>query len=99
MLDFLEGIKGIHPGIFVHSVYIEEELDKDRQAGFVRLSVCPVLMGWLTSLAVRKRERPSRARSGTAGKHNGAGRRVRRDWVLARCVGCHSTNGLQRQRG
>lgn len=36
MLDFLEGIKVIHPGIYVHSVYIEEELDKDRKAGFVR---------------------------------------------------------------
>ncbi|KAJ3713399.1 palmitoyl-protein thioesterase [Lentinula raphanica] len=34
MLEFVSMIKNVHPGIFVHSVYIEEELDKDRQAGF-----------------------------------------------------------------
>lgn len=37
MLEFASMIKNVHPGIFVHSVYIEEELDKDRQAGFVRV--------------------------------------------------------------
>jgi palmitoyl-protein thioesterase len=35
MLQFVEEIKTVHPGIFVHSIYIEEDLDKDRQAGFV----------------------------------------------------------------
>ncbi|KAK7051405.1 hypothetical protein VNI00_004905 [Paramarasmius palmivorus] len=34
MLDFADMIKEVHPGIFIHSVYIEEDLDKDRQAGF-----------------------------------------------------------------
>ncbi|KAG6920103.1 hypothetical protein DXG01_010171 [Tephrocybe rancida] len=34
MLEFASIIKDIHPGIFVHSVYIEEDLDKDRKAGF-----------------------------------------------------------------
>ncbi|KAJ7928596.1 palmitoyl-protein thioesterase [Mycena leptocephala] len=34
MLQFAEEIKTVHPGIFVHSIYIEEDLDKDRQAGF-----------------------------------------------------------------
>ncbi|KAK1229218.1 ATPase with role in protein import into the ER [Marasmius sp. AFHP31] len=34
MLEFFKMIQGVHPGIFIHSVYIEEELDKDRQAGF-----------------------------------------------------------------
>lgn len=27
-------IKQVHPGIFIHSIFIEEDLDKDRQAGF-----------------------------------------------------------------
>ncbi|KAJ7251799.1 palmitoyl-protein thioesterase [Mycena haematopus] len=34
MLRFSEEIKTVHPGIFIHSIYIEEDLDKDRQAGF-----------------------------------------------------------------
>jgi len=34
MLQFAEEIKTVHPGIFVHSIYIEEDLDQDRQAGF-----------------------------------------------------------------
>ncbi|GLB37274.1 putative palmitoyl protein thioesterase [Lyophyllum shimeji] len=34
MLDFASRVKKIHPWIFVHSVYIEEEPDKDRNAGF-----------------------------------------------------------------
>ncbi|KAJ4468266.1 palmitoyl-protein thioesterase [Lentinula aciculospora] len=34
MLEFTSMIKNVHPNIFIHSVYIEEELDKDRQAGF-----------------------------------------------------------------
>lgn len=36
MLEFASMIKGVHPGIFVHSVYIEEDLSADRRAGFVR---------------------------------------------------------------
>ncbi|KAF7977768.1 hypothetical protein HWV62_2874 [Athelia sp. TMB] len=34
MLEFAEMIKKIHPGIFVHSIYIEEDLSSDRRAGF-----------------------------------------------------------------
>ncbi|CAA7259229.1 unnamed protein product [Cyclocybe aegerita] len=34
MLQFKSLIEEMHPGIFVHSVYIEDDLDKDRQAGF-----------------------------------------------------------------
>ncbi|KAF5386174.1 hypothetical protein D9615_002384 [Tricholomella constricta] len=34
MLEFASLIKDIYPGIFVHSIYIEEDLNKDRQAGF-----------------------------------------------------------------
>jgi len=34
MLDFVGRIKEIHPGIYVHSIFIEEDLGKDRQAGF-----------------------------------------------------------------
>lgn len=39
MLEFASLIKEVHPGIFIHLVYLEEELDKDRRAGFVRLSI------------------------------------------------------------
>ncbi|KAJ7782884.1 palmitoyl-protein thioesterase [Mycena metata] len=34
MLQFAEEVKTVHPGISVHLVYIGEDLDKDRQAGF-----------------------------------------------------------------
>lgn len=35
MLRFVSMVQDIHPGMFVHSVYIDEDLDKDRRAGFV----------------------------------------------------------------
>ncbi|KAJ7647520.1 palmitoyl-protein thioesterase [Roridomyces roridus] len=34
MLEFAQEIRGVHPGIFIHSVYLDEDLDKDRRAGF-----------------------------------------------------------------
>ncbi|KAI0035863.1 alpha/beta-hydrolase [Vararia minispora EC-137] len=34
MLEFAEMIKGVHDGIFVHSIYLDENLDEDRRAGF-----------------------------------------------------------------
>jgi len=34
MLEFVEMIKEVHPGIFVHSIYVEEDLSADRRAGF-----------------------------------------------------------------
>ncbi|PPQ98444.1 hypothetical protein CVT24_004123 [Panaeolus cyanescens] len=34
MVEFASRIKEIHPGIFIHSVYIEEDAGKDRDAGF-----------------------------------------------------------------
>ncbi|KAJ7497100.1 palmitoyl-protein thioesterase [Mycena latifolia] len=34
MLRFADEIKTVHPGIFIHSVYIDEDLDEDRRAGF-----------------------------------------------------------------
>ncbi|KAG8858007.1 hypothetical protein FRB96_005498 [Tulasnella sp. 330] len=34
MLEFIDMIKEVHPGIFVHSVYISEKEDDDRKAGF-----------------------------------------------------------------
>jgi palmitoyl-protein thioesterase len=36
MLQLSSRIKEMHPGIYVHSIYIDEDLDKDRRAGFVR---------------------------------------------------------------
>jgi hypothetical protein len=35
MLEFVSMIKDVHPGIFVHSIYIEEDLSADKRAGFV----------------------------------------------------------------
>ncbi|KAL5528296.1 hypothetical protein ACEPAF_7432 [Sanghuangporus sanghuang] len=34
MLEFAELIKGVHPGIFVHSIYLDKNLDADQRAGF-----------------------------------------------------------------
>ncbi|EIN11741.1 alpha/beta-hydrolase [Punctularia strigosozonata HHB-11173 SS5] len=34
MLEFIELIKETHPGIFIHSVYIEKDLEADRKAGW-----------------------------------------------------------------
>ncbi|TFK25516.1 palmitoyl-protein thioesterase [Coprinopsis marcescibilis] len=34
MVEFAGLIKEVHPGIFIHSVYIDQEEDKDRRAGF-----------------------------------------------------------------
>ncbi|KXN90178.1 Palmitoyl-protein thioesterase 1 [Leucoagaricus sp. SymC.cos] len=34
MLAFMKAIEKIHPGIFVHSIYIHEDLRDDRTAGF-----------------------------------------------------------------
>ncbi|KAF8995424.1 palmitoyl-protein thioesterase [Cyathus striatus] len=45
MLQFIKLIQDIHPNIFIHSVYIEEDLDRDRRAGFygdVNLQVAQV---------------------------------------------------------
>ena len=36
MVKFGELIEKIHPGIFIHSVYIEEDQEQDRRASFVR---------------------------------------------------------------
>jgi len=34
MLRFADEIKTVHPGIFIHSIYIDEDLEKDKRAGF-----------------------------------------------------------------
>ncbi|KII92487.1 hypothetical protein PLICRDRAFT_37259 [Plicaturopsis crispa FD-325 SS-3] len=34
MLEFADLVREVHPGIFVHNIYIDEKLDNDRQAGF-----------------------------------------------------------------
>ena len=36
MVEFGKLIEALRPGIFIHSLYIEEEQDQDRKAGFVR---------------------------------------------------------------
>ena len=36
MLEFQQAIKQIHPGIFIHSVYIHDDLGADRNAAIVR---------------------------------------------------------------
>lgn len=35
MLEFAELCRGVHPGMYVHNIYINEDLEKDQQAGFV----------------------------------------------------------------
>jgi hypothetical protein len=39
MLEFASMIKNVHPEIFVHSIYIEEDLSADQRAGFVRAMI------------------------------------------------------------
>ena len=34
MLEFVSLIKEVHPGIFVHSIHLDENLDADQRAGF-----------------------------------------------------------------
>ncbi|KAI0331191.1 alpha/beta-hydrolase [Cubamyces sp. BRFM 1775] len=34
MLEFMNLIKGMHPGIFIHSVYLNENIEEDERAGF-----------------------------------------------------------------
>lgn len=46
MDNFVDLIKGIHPGIFVHSVYINENQDEDKKAGFVSTLVGTGLSRW-----------------------------------------------------
>ena len=36
MLEFQQAIKQIHPGIFIHSIYIHDDLEADRNAAIVR---------------------------------------------------------------
>lgn len=38
MDSFVNLIKDVHPGIFVHSVYISEDMEEDKKAGFVSLA-------------------------------------------------------------
>lgn len=35
MVEFMNLIKEVHPGIFIHSVHIKDDLDEDQKAGFV----------------------------------------------------------------
>lgn len=36
MLEFMELIKKVHPGIFIHSVRVEETIEADQRAGWVK---------------------------------------------------------------
>ena len=35
MVEFCQLIEKVHPGIFIHSIYTEEDQKQDRKAGFV----------------------------------------------------------------
>ncbi|KAF8518754.1 alpha/beta-hydrolase, partial [Gautieria morchelliformis] len=34
MLEFMSLVRNIHPGLFIHSIYVEEDLDNDQRAGW-----------------------------------------------------------------
>lgn len=36
MLEFVQEVKEMHPGLFVHAIYIKEDNDDDRKATWVR---------------------------------------------------------------
>ena len=40
ILEFAELVRDVHPGLFVHSVYLDEDLDADLRNSFVRRDVC-----------------------------------------------------------
>lgn len=42
MTEFADLIKEIHPGLFVHSIYIDEDNEADQKAGFVRILMSPL---------------------------------------------------------
>ena len=35
MLEFADLIRGVHPGIYVHNIWVNEDMEKDQKAGFV----------------------------------------------------------------
>lgn len=35
MLQFADLIREVHPGIFVHNIWVNEDIEKDQKAGFV----------------------------------------------------------------
>lgn len=35
MLEFVSLIQEVHPGLFVYSIFVEEDLEQDKKAGFV----------------------------------------------------------------
>ena len=35
ILEFVQEVKDMHPGIFVHSIYLKEDSGEDRKAGYV----------------------------------------------------------------
>lgn len=37
MLEFMSLVRKIHPELFIHSIYVEEDLEKDQKAGWVGL--------------------------------------------------------------
>lgn len=37
MLEFISLVRKIYPGIFIHSIYVDKDLDKDQKAGWVGL--------------------------------------------------------------
>ena len=35
--DFMTRVEDIYPGIFIHSIYVDQDLKKDREASFVSM--------------------------------------------------------------
>lgn len=84
MVEFGELIAEMHPGIFIHSVYIEEDQEQDRRATFVRCMLLhPPSQFTHRSFVVRKREPTNRLRRSTDCEHHRTQRRFRRNWVFA----------------
>ena len=64
MVEFGELIAEMHPGIFIHSVYIDEDQEQDRRAGIVRCIFFrrEPLRSTDERVAVRERKRTNRPR-------------------------------------
>ncbi len=40
MENFMARIEDIYPGIFIHSIYVDQDLEKDREATFASIIQC-----------------------------------------------------------
>lgn len=82
--EFIHQVQRVHPDIFVHSIFLNEDLDKDRQAGFVSSStICKDFL-LMILLLVWECQRADRVCCRSAGCHSRVERWFRWNRFLSR---------------